>query len=224
MRVRLDGPLASYELQTWAEAGGLGGGHRLRIHELGEARSLLRRLVFDNPGASLRALVGELDGGFGFGFGAGLDGEELIERLAQAVVRGRIIVERRPVELRASDQPATCRPELLAPAPEFEGNEFEDEHRVIHWLIPTPPPEIVLEPRHEGPPALVLGSGSEAPPRILITAVATPPPRITIGSLAEAPPSITTGSGEQPPPQLSITTDSDDQPPPQLAVGSELGA
>ena len=174
MRVRLRGPFALLDLWPWAEWSepSRAGGERLRVHDELEARALLRNAMSDTTSHALRRLLFELEPSASF------DEDDLLGRLARLVVRGQIVVERRPIEIIASDVAERFE------RPEYESfeNEFEEEIKVVHWLEDTPPPVIVFDSEPEPPLVIVWTSEVEPPPMVVFDSEPEPPPVIVWAS------------------------------------------
>jgi hypothetical protein len=95
MRVRLQGPLAEVALQHWSVRNHDDEPERF-VDEYAAA-SLVRRLIAEGHSLGLRSLVEQSS----FVHGP-LDEHELVERLAEALVRGTIVAIRTPHTIMAS--------------------------------------------------------------------------------------------------------------------------
>ena len=160
MRVRLQGPLASYELRHWSEREP--GDELEPFVDSYAATSLLRRMLGEGQGFGLRALVersGSMRGGFGrrsFGLES-LDSDELLAQVADALVGGRIIAVRELHPIMASHEPVI----MDAPVEPLAPQEIEDLGSL--WLQPSAgaeslslsvsaEPEVLeFETSHQGP-------------------------------------------------------------------------
>jgi hypothetical protein len=169
MRVRLHGPFAELELWPWTEfEPSRASGERLRAHDELEARALLRNAISDATSHALRRLLFELEPTASF------DEDQLLDQLARLVLRGQIVVERRPLPIMASEVVERFeRHEAEA----FE-NEFEEEIKVVHWLEDTPPPLVVFDSDPEPPMVIVWTSEVEPPPIVVFDSEPESPPVI----------------------------------------------
>jgi hypothetical protein len=160
MRVRVQALLANYELRpwelrAWVDDTDAPEQERVLVHSQTEALALLRRLIAEDPLASLRHLVAEVaDVG-------NLD-HDWLDMLAAHIVRGWIIVTRSPIEIMASE-PRTRDYELVYEPSEQSGIRPEVGLRVSFNYVQPPAMGFVLEIE---PPVTIVPSMGIEPPAI----------------------------------------------------------
>lgn len=178
MRVLLRGPFAELELRSWTElARGDVDGERLRPSDELEARMLLRSALTDDARHSIRALLFELEPESSFGRERD---DTPLDRLARLIVRGQVIVERRPIDIMPSEVVERYDPPEHEP---FE-NEFAEEVKVVHWLESEDPPLVVFDSEPEPPTIVIFYGEVEPPPIVVFDSEPEPPPIVVYDSEA----------------------------------------
>ena len=175
------GPFAVYRLEPWPGAESDDAKtERLRFFDEAEVQRVLRRLLAEGSfDLRLQALVGD-----SLMIGTILDERGVLEYLARLIVRGQLVLTRRPIEIISSETFEEVLP-IDYEAPDNEINEGLGLVASVEIIQPRFDPEVTIEP----PPIPELECMVIPPPVPELLAVPIQPVQPIYESTPERPPS-----------------------------------